>query len=168
MGGRGSSSSTGGGASASDKKNPLAVDTKKFEGLNAYQQTNKYVTMDRVDKNETKAVIKVADDNLIATKYGYAMIIDETHVVFVKDWQVSRNYYGNEVLLNKDYYKVKEWGNHADRGFIGTDTTYNSFNGIVKLAKEQQAAGNKVKWEQHKPLSDKAIWAMKNSRVHYV
>ena len=71
----------------------------RFEGLDWYQQSNKYLSMNRVSKDENKVVVKVADCHLISTRFGYALILDESHVVFLKSWQVSSNYYGNEVSI---------------------------------------------------------------------
>ena len=65
--------------------------------------------MRRVNSEETKIVVNVGSHHLQKTKYGYALILDEKHVIFVKNWQVSQNYFGNEVLLTKEYFNVKEW-----------------------------------------------------------
>ena len=32
---------------------------------------------------------------------------------FLKDWQVDQNYYGNEVLLNKEFFIPKKWGDFS-------------------------------------------------------
>lgn len=82
----------------------------RFEGLSYKNISNKYMTMNRVSDDKDKIVVKVADSHLQKTKYGYALILDHTHVVFLKYWQVDQNYYGNEVLLNKKYFIPKEWG----------------------------------------------------------
>lgn len=70
--------------------------------------------MNRVSEDESKIVVKVADSHLQPTKYGYALILDATHVVFLKDWQVNRNYFGNEVILTKQFFNVKEWGDFSN------------------------------------------------------
>lgn len=86
----------------------------RFDGLNKRRESNKYWTMDRVNESEDRIVIRVADEHLLETRYGYALILDRNHVVFVKDWQVSINYFGNEVVLSKDYFNIKEWGTFND------------------------------------------------------
>lgn len=86
----------------------------RFEGLNWRQYSNNYLTMERVSKDENKIVVKTAGEHLIETKNGYALILDRTHVVFLKSWQVSSNYFGNEVLLTREYFNVKEWGQHDE------------------------------------------------------
>lgn len=86
----------------------------RFDGLNYKNISNKYITMNRVSDDKDKIVVKVADSHLQKTKYGYALILDSTHVVFLKDWQVDQNYYGSEVLLNKKYFIPKEWGEWDD------------------------------------------------------
>ena len=86
----------------------------RFGGLNKRRASNQYWTMNRVSEDESKIVVKVADEHLLETRYGYALILDRNHVVFVKDWQVSKNYFGNEVVLTKEYFNVKEWGTFND------------------------------------------------------
>lgn len=86
----------------------------RFGGLDLRNKSNKYFTMNRVNEEETKIVVKVSDSHLLKTKYGFALILDCNHVVFIKDWQVDQNYYGNEVLLTKEYFNVKEWGDFSD------------------------------------------------------
>lgn len=123
----------------------------RFSGLNHRKSSNKYMTMDRVSEDENKIVVKVEDVHLIQTKYGYALILDHTHVVFLKDWQVSQNFFGNEVLLNKEYFIVKEWGEHQN--FSNDDNVLN-FEHWLNVAKQQNNLidengykCNKVKWE---------------------
>lgn len=65
--------------------------------------------MDRVSEDENKIVVKVADTHLLKTKFGYALILNANNVVFIKDWQVSQNYFGNEVLLTREYFIPKQW-----------------------------------------------------------
>lgn len=122
----------------------------RFEGLEWSEQSNKYLTMKRVSKDENRIVVKVGDAHLIQTRFGYALILDRTRVIFLKDWQVSRNYYGNEILLTREYFNVKEWGEHND--FEDKDQ-YTNFNEWVAIAKEQDELededgfkANSVKW----------------------
>lgn len=82
----------------------------RFEGLNLKDVSNKYFTMDRVSKDEKKIVVKVSNTHVLETKFGYALILNRNHVIFLKNWQISNNWFGVEVLLNKDYWNVKEWG----------------------------------------------------------
>lgn len=115
------------------------------EGLNARRTTNKYITMDRINSDESKIVVRVADDHLLSTRYGYALILDDKHVVFLKDNQVSKNYYGNEVILNKQYFNVKQWGDFSDR--FGSEPQNLNWEEWLSTAKEQK--GTKVRWENH-------------------
>lgn len=124
----------------------------RFEGLNYRSCSNKYYTMNRVNKDKTKIVVKVADSHLLETKFGYALILDYNHVVFIKDWQVSRNFFGNEVLLTKEFFKVKEWGEHVD--FCDNEENL-IFDNWVKVAEEQENSvdedgikNNEVKWNK--------------------
>lgn len=117
----------------------------KFPGLNAREQSDKYWTCDRVSSDKNTIIVKVADSHLLPTKYGYALILDTTHVVFLKDWQVNRNYYGNEVMLNKDYFIVKEWGQFLE---FEKDEDNLKFETWRKAAFHQQNAKTKVYWQK--------------------
>lgn len=123
----------------------------RFKDLNWKQYSNNYLTMNRVSHEETKIVVKVADSHLKETKYGYALILDRTHVVFLKNWQVSSNYYGNEVLLQKDFFQVKEWGDFDE---FDNEPENLIFENWLEVAKEQEAYVdedgiklNRVRWE---------------------
>lgn len=123
----------------------------RFSGLNWFQKTNNYLSMDRVSEDEKKIVVKVAAEHIKPTKYGYALILDDTHVVFIKDWQVSSNYYGNEVLLQEEFFNVKEWGNFDEFGDCEENLNFATW---LEAAKEQEALIdedgyhiNPVRWE---------------------
>lgn len=85
----------------------------RFEGLDARKISNKYMTMKRVSDDKNKIVVKVGDSHILKTKFGYALILNAEYVVFIKDWQVDQNYYGNEVLLNKEFFIPKKWGDFS-------------------------------------------------------
>ena len=95
--------------------------------------------------------VKVGSSHLIETKYGYALILDHSHVVFLKSWQVSENYYGNEVLLTKKFFNVKEWGEHED---FEEEPKNLKFEEWLETAKEQNEKdedgirSNPVRWEK--------------------
>lgn len=123
----------------------------RFEGLNWYQYSNKYYSMDRVSADESKIVVKVGESHILKTKFGYALILDYSHVVFLKDWQVSDNYFGVEVLLQKEFFIVKEWGTFED---FGDDPENLDFNTWLEAAKAQANLKdkdgmplNRVRWE---------------------
>ena len=123
----------------------------RFNGLNYKECSNKYFTMNRVSDDEQKIVVKVSEEHLLETKYGYALILDYNHVVFLKNWQVDHNYFGNEVLLAKEYFVVKEWGEFENFGEEPQNLDWNTW---VKAAKDQSAVDedgdriNPVKWER--------------------
>lgn len=126
----------------------------RFSGLNMKDMSNKYFTMERVSDDETKIVVKVSDSHLVKTKYGYALILNCNHVVFLKEWQVSSNYFGNEVLMTKEYFNVKEWGSFDD---FDNDDANLSWDSWLSTAKEQNASAeedeimvrvNPVRWEK--------------------
>lgn len=116
----------------------------RFEGLNYRDYSNKYFTMNRINDDENKIVIKVDDVHLVETKYGFAFILDKTHVVFLKEWQVSRNFFGNEIILDKDYFQIKVWGNHEN--FLEENEDELTFDKYKEIAKEQKETA--VMWEK--------------------
>ena len=120
---------------------------KRFPTLNGKDLSNKYWTMDRVSKDGNEIVVHVADEHVVPTKYGAALILDADNVVFIKNWQYDKNYYGTEVRLNKQYWKVSKWGDHSD--LFGTgDGKNHEFSDWVKVAKAQTKADNFVHWKK--------------------
>lgn len=120
-------------------------DQFRFEGLKVRDRSNKYYELNRVSGEGAKIIVKVDDSHLLKTRYGYALILDDRHVVFVKDWQVEQNFYGNEVLLNKEYFNVKKWGQHED---FSPNSENHKWETWVRIARKQEAAGNKVRWKK--------------------
>lgn len=108
----------------------------RFEGLDYIEISNKYFAMKRVSNDCNKIVVKVADTHLIETKFGYALILNRYQVVFLKAWQVDRNWYGNEVLLTREYFNVKNWGEHFD---FSEELNNNTFEEWLKVAQAQDA-----------------------------
>lgn len=118
----------------------------RFDGLDFYEASNKYLsTKKRVSDDEQKVIVKISENHIVPTRYGFALILDYSHVVFLKNWQVSQNYYGTEVLLNKEFFNVKEWGEWDDFGEIPENLEWAEW---VNTAKEQQEAGNTVSWKK--------------------
>lgn len=107
----------------------------RFEGLSLTEKSNKYLTMNRFNEDETKIVVKIGEEHLKSTQYGYALILDNETVVFLKEWQINSNYYGIECLLTKEYFIPKKWGNW-DRFTKNEENCI--FENWVKIAKEQQ------------------------------
>lgn len=120
----------------------------RFSGLDYHVFSNKYWTMHRVSEDESKIVVKVADCHLFPTQYGYGLILDRNHVAWLKDWAVSANWYGCEIMLDKNYFKVvdakkpfDDFGDGSEGGYHMTD-----WNWWLETAKEQEEAGNHVMW----------------------
>lgn len=115
---------------------------KTFDGLYQHSTTGEYMSMSRVSNDKTKIVVNVANEHLVKTKYGWGLILDEKHVVWLKNWQVNENWYGNEVLLNKAYFNVKEWGHHEAFGSEPQNLKWKTW---LDTAREQQDT-REVKW----------------------
>lgn len=82
----------------------------RFDGLDYQVHTVKYVTMDRVNADETKLIIRVVPEQIFKTQYGYGVHLNANFVLFLKEWQVDINMYGCEIMLTKEYFKPKEFG----------------------------------------------------------
>lgn len=122
----------------------------RFEGLEAKHISNTYLSMKRFNPDKTKIVVKVGSDHLRKTKYGFILVLDNTHVVFIKTWQVDQNHYGNEVLLTKEFFKVREYGEWEEFSECKENLEFETW---VKVAEEQEALKdekgiqlNPVKW----------------------
>jgi hypothetical protein len=116
----------------------------RFGGLNYRSFSNKYYTMNRVSDDDSKIVVKVADDHIMPTRYGFALILDASHVVFLKEWAVSCNDYGNEVLLSREFFNVKTWGDFSENFMDEPENC--TWEHYYSVAKVQQDANNMVKW----------------------
>jgi len=125
----------------------------RFAGLDYRSKSNKYLTMNRVSTDESKIVVKVSDSHIFQTKYGYGLILDRTHVVWLKDWQVNINYYGIEVLLTREYFNVKESSKDFDEFCDEPENlTWEEWLTTAKaqdsILDEDGFKANTVKWEK--------------------
>lgn len=125
-------------------KSVSEFDKKILDGLEPRGKSNQYITANRVSADGKKIIVKVADAHLRKSKFGYILILDRNHVVFLKEWQVSKNYFGNEVLLNKDYWIVKEFGDFSDEFFEEKQNL--EFEEWLNTAKLQEEHENYVTW----------------------
>lgn len=123
----------------------------RFAGLNHRECSNKYYTMNRINTDETKIVVKVESDHLIKTKFGWALVLNKTNVVFIKEWQVNCNYFGNYVILEKAYFQTKTWGTFEA---FDDSTDLLNWEAWLNVAKEQEnyvdEDGDKryIRWEK--------------------
>lgn len=86
-----------------------------FDGLEYMSISNKYYKFyTRHNKDFSKVLLRISETSLIPTQYGYAMVLDYEHILFLKFWQVGNNYYGTFVILEEKYFKPKKWGTHID------------------------------------------------------
>ena len=117
----------------------------RFDGLKCREVSNKYFTMSRVSEDENKIIVKVDDSHIVKTRYGYALILNAEYVLFLKEWQVDQNYYGNEVLLNKEFFIPKKWGNFSlDFEFEEDNLDWNEWlNTAIAQNNEED---NEVRW----------------------
>lgn len=128
----------------------------RFEPFGGYSEfSSKYLTTPtRISADGEKCIVKVAEEHVFMTRYGYGLILDESHVVFLKDWAVSRSARGCEVLLDKNFFTVKEWGDFSDN--FGENPENYKFETWFAAAKAQDEAGNPVTWRKSMDKYEKA------------
>lgn len=114
----------------------------RFAGLEHYDVSRRFMSMNRIDAEKTRVVIRFAESHVFKTQYGYGLILDRTHVLWLKDWQVSDNCYGVEVVLTKQYFTPKA----AAKPFSDFDDNPDmlAWEEIVRIAEEQ--AETPVRW----------------------
>lgn len=107
----------------------------RFEGLEHRKLSNQYITMRRYSDDGSRCVVKVDPCMVQRTRYGWALAIDAHHVCWLKSWQVSSNWYGAEVLLQRDYFKVSASEIFADT--ISEETENADYENWLHIAHEQ-------------------------------
>lgn len=91
----------------------------RFEGLDYKTSGKSHWSMKRISDDESKIIVDVAPEQIFGTKYGFGLILDRTHVCFVKDWNVLAGMYGHTlVILSKQYFKAKEFGERGWRAAV--------------------------------------------------
>jgi hypothetical protein len=119
----------------------------QFKGFEIKEQSNKYfTTTSRVTEDKERIIVNIDEEHLIKTKFGYALILDNKNVVFVKEWQVEIAGLGCEVILDKNYFNVKKWGNHEE---FDNDVEALEFEYWLKIVEEQK---NMPSWRYRKSL----------------
>lgn len=107
----------------------------RFGGFDYGDYSNKYYKIkNHVSENEEKIIVCIGENHLVKTRFGYALILDNMHVIFLKSWQVSTSPQGNYVLLDKKFWNVKEWGNFEN---FMVDENELKFETWLEAAKEQ-------------------------------
>lgn len=116
----------------------------RFEGLNYRDFSNNYWTMNRVSESEDRIVIRFSIVHLFETLYGWGLILDRNHVLWLKDWAVSSNFKGNEVLLSREFFNPKP-SRYENREFdVNPDAC--TWEYWLNVAKEQQ--DTQVQWRK--------------------
>lgn len=118
----------------------------KFKGFAPEQfrkNSNRFTEFrgSQVSTDGENVVVLVGADHVFPTKYGYGVIVDASHVVWVKSWQVwglnrAKNAYA--INFSKAFYSVKEYGDFSDNFSDNLEkSALSSFEKVVELANEQ-------------------------------
>lgn len=129
-------------AQEKSKSSPVVDDFNnfRFSGMNLVAE-NDSLTVNRISENSDHIVVRVPADRVISTKYGYALILTKNSVLFLKEWQVNKQNKFCEVLLVKEFFKKKFWGN-----FPSCSDNLETWEEWLCKAKGQSADGAKAKW----------------------
>lgn len=116
---------------------------KGFGSRQIIKDSNKYSRLEgsHVSKDGNNAVLNIGSSHIFQTKYGYGVIVDAKHTVFVKPWQVwgtNRANGGYVVNFNRQYYNVKKYGDHSANFAQGGKDALTNFDKVVKMAKQQE------------------------------
>lgn len=78
---------------------------------------NKYFSMERTSSDESQCIVTVSENRLRRSKFDtYMLILDQTHVLFLKKWAVCFTPKGPNVFLDSNFWNVKEFGNFEKYG----------------------------------------------------
>ena len=92
-----------------------------------------------VNDDESKILLVVSPAQLRETKYGYSLIIDAEHVVFIKSWQVLGTCYERMnsylIVLDRNYFSVKEFqfAGQADEFGEAEENSFDDFKEVAKM-----------------------------------
>lgn len=80
--------------------------------------SDKYFSMDRTSSDESQCIVTVSENRLRRSKFDtYMLILDQTHVLFLKKWAVCFTSDGTHIFLDSNFWNVKEFGNFEKYGF---------------------------------------------------
>ena len=111
-----------------------------FGDLGIHRISNNYFSMSHINEAGTKIIVRVAKEQVFKTKYGYGLILDQNHVQFLKSWAVNDNWYGTYIMLEKQYFTPKQWGEFGD---YPEEKENLEFETWVNIAKEQEEMAQK-------------------------
>ena len=118
----------------------------KFKGFGEEQfrkLSNKYTEFigKQVSDDKENAVVLISAEHVFTTRYGYGVIVDSSHVVWVKSWQVwgiNRTNTAYAINFSREFYNVKEYGDFSDRFSDDLESSmFCDFDKVVKIANEQ-------------------------------
>lgn len=96
-----------------------------------------------VNEDGSKVLVIVNPDQVRETRYGYGLILDSEHTVFIKSWQVLGSCYermnGKLIVLGRNYFNVKDFqfAGQADEYSEPENSDCETFDDFVKIAKMQ-------------------------------
>lgn len=90
------------------KKEKAFLESYVFAGHDVDRISNSYLEASSVSRDGDHIILRVGDAHLRPTPYGQALHVTADKVVYVKDWQVSTDRSGNQVVaLSKKYWNVR-------------------------------------------------------------
>ena len=114
----------------------------RFKGFKYEDQSNKYWKFNsQVNNDGSKILVKIAPDNYFTytAKSGhinYVIKLDRNHVAFIKWWQMFEGWYGDYMLIDKNYWRPVESNKPNEDMVEKADLSYDH---LLEIAKEQKA-----------------------------
>lgn len=118
----------------------------RFAGFEFENQSNNYWKFaSQVNNDETKILVKVNPENMFTFLSGYSkwemtcLKLDRNHCVYLKAWQVFKGGNGTYIVIDKNYWNIKEAKEPFDDMVEEAD---NSWEAMLETAKKQQTTDN--------------------------
>lgn len=92
-----------------------------------------YFFNNRISKDKKEVILKISEDKVFETKYGFGIYLANNKVIFINNWQLSINFTGEtEVYLKKEYFKTVCATKQVESDIPDT------WDKIIELAKTQK------------------------------
>lgn len=127
-------------------------DAYRFGDMRPSRPSNKYYEVDRINKSGDKIIVTVPNDRVFQTKYGYGLVLNADHVLWLKNWQVGQAKYFNgsgydvqtNVLLQKQYFNPQKSNyERSDYSYEAKNLTWKEWESVAKA----RARNGRTTWK---------------------
>lgn len=127
-------------------------DKFRFGDLRPRRDSNAYYEVDRINSAKDKIIVTVPSERVFQTKYGYGLILNADHVLWLKSWQVGRGKLWNgsryevhtNVLLQKNYFNPSKANyERTDYPYERVSLTWQEWEGYARA----QSKNGRAYWK---------------------